>query len=356
MPGTRRRSTKHSLEITIADVAREAGVSIPTVSRIVNNKPHVAEETKARVLAVIERMGFTPHAQAQRLRAGKTQNIALLFPLKTVSDLSYNALEADFILGAAAAAGDENYFFNLHTLTPSEHNLLGLFRGNQVDGVVLMQIHQQDWRVELLRSKGYPFVMIGHGADNQGLSFIDLDFAAAVKLAFDHLVTAGHREIGFLALPADLRLRGYGPAVRGWEGYQQALAAHNLPAHYREVSYAGQQMFDATLELLAAAPQLTAIVTTHELAALRIIQALSLRGRSVPDDFSVVPLMTQRIAQLCSPPMTHMEFPAYTMGYHAVNMLVRQIAGELTEPEQVLIAPPLIVGNSTAAVRPHDQG
>ncbi len=353
MPNRRRRATRPSLEITIADVAREAGVSIPTVSRIVNNKPYVAEETKARVLAVIERMGFTPHAQAQRLRAGKTRNIALLFPLKSMNDHSYNALETDFILGAAAAAGDENFFFNLHTLTPSEHNLLGLFRGNQVDGVVLMQVHLHDWRVDLLRSKGYPFVMIGHSADNQSISFIDLDFAAAVERAFDHLIEAGHRDIGFLALPAELRARGYGPAVRGWGGYQKSLETHSIAQHFREVSYAGQNMFDATLELLSEAPNLTAIVTTHELAALRIIQALSLLGRGVPDDFSVVPLMTERIAQLCSPPMTHMEFPAYQMGYRSVNMLVRQIAGELAEPEQVLISPSLIVGNSTA-VRSHD--
>lgn len=349
MPSTR-RSPRNPLEITIADVAREAGVSVPTVSRILNDKPHVAAETRARVQAVIERLGFTPHAQAQRLRAGKTRNIALLFPLKHAGELTYNALETEFILGAAAASGDQNFFFNLHTLTVNEHNLLSLYRSNQVDGVVLMQINLHDWRVDLLRENGYPFVMIGHCADNTGLSFIDLDFKAGVEVAFDHVVEGGHRSIGFLALPADLRERGYGPAVRGWEGYQQSLERHHLAPHYREVRYAGQDMFDATLALLDETPDLTAIVTTHELAALRIVQALNQRGRRVPDDFSVVPLMTERIAQLCSPPMTHIQFPAYTMGYRAIDMLIRTINGELAKPEQALVIPPLIAGGSSAAV------
>ena len=348
----RRRSATASLEVTITDVAREAGVSVPTVSRIVNNKPHVAEDTKARVQAVIERLGFVPHAQAQRLRAGKTRNIALLFPLKHAGELSYNALETEFILGAAVAAGDQSFFFNLHTAPVSEHSLLSLFRSNQVDGVVLMQINLLDWRVDLLKSNGYPFVMIGHCADNNGLSFVDLDFEGAVVQAFNHVVGHGHRKVGFLALPSELRLRGYGPAVRGWTGYQNALETHQLVPRYREVSYAGQEMFEATLELLDEAPDLTAIVTTHELAALRVVQALNLRGRSVPEDFSLVPLMTERIAQLCSPPMTHIEFPAYDMGYKAVEMLVRKLEGELTEPEQILVAPPLIIGGSTAVLRP----
>lgn len=347
----RRRGQKPSLEITIADVAREAGVSIPTVSRIVNNKPYVSEPTKARVEAAIQKLGYVPHSQAQRLRAGKTRNIALLFPVKHASSMPYNPLETDFILGAAAAAGENQYFFNLLTTPIDEQNLLGLYRSSHVDGVVLMQIHAHDWRVELLRQHSYPFVMIGHCEDNTGLSYIDLDFDSTVQAAFDHVVSLGHRHVGFLALPAELRQAGYGPAARGWQGYQKALRTHGLTPLQREVSYVGQAIYEATLELIDEQPELTAIVTTHELAALSVIQALNTRGRSVPDDCSLIALMSERIAERSTPPLTHMDFPSYHMGYNAVQILIRRLEAEADEPEQILIPPRLVIRDSTAPVR-----
>src|SRR5262249_54590296 len=133
-------------EFTIADVARAAGVSISTVSRILNGRQDVAASTRERVQRVIEEMGYTPHAQAQGLRAGKTRNIALLFPMKYPGEPLYNSLELDFVLGAAAAAGERGYFFNLLPMPVTPESLLALFRGGQVDGAVLMQIHAQDWR------------------------------------------------------------------------------------------------------------------------------------------------------------------------------------------------------------------
>src|SRR5581483_3796167 len=207
-----------STTYTIADVARAAGVSVSTVSRILNGKQDVAEATRERVQQVIAELGYSPHAQAQGLRAGRTRNIALLFPLKYPGTLPYNSLETDFIIGAAAAAADRNYFFSLVTTQVTKDSLIGLYRSAQIDGLVLMHIHTQDWRVDLLRHKNYPFVMIGHCADNTGLNFIDLDFEAVVQTAFDHVIELGHQRIGFLALPAEMRLRGFGPAVRAWEG------------------------------------------------------------------------------------------------------------------------------------------
>jgi DNA-binding LacI/PurR family transcriptional regulator len=108
-----------SNELTIEDVARAAGVSVSTVSRILNGKQDVAAATRERVQRVIEDMGYSPHAQASRLRAGKSRSIALSFPLKYPGNIPYNPLDMDFIVGAAAAAGDHDYFFNL--LTTPDH-------------------------------------------------------------------------------------------------------------------------------------------------------------------------------------------------------------------------------------------
>ncbi len=342
-------------EFTIADVAKAAGVSVSTVSRILNGKQDVAAATRARVQRVIDEMGFTPHAQAQRLRAGRTRNIALLYPIKHPGEALYNSLELDFVLGAAAAAGERGFFFNLLPMPVTPESLLSLFRGGQVDGVVLMQIHRQDWRVDLLRDNGYTFVMIGHCADNSGISFIDLDFAGCVRGAFDHLVALGHRNIGYIAIPEQLRQAGFGPAARSWEGFEQALEAHGLAPLAREVSYAAADIHQVALDLIAQHPNLTAIVTTQEFGSLSILQALTELGRKVPDDFSLVAITTDRIADLNNPPVTHMDFPSYMMGHRAIDLLIRQLEGEQAGLEQILIPPRLVTRNSTASVKERPQ-
>ncbi len=335
-------------EFTIVDVAKAAGVSVSTVSRILNGKQDVAPATRERVQRVIEELGYSPHAQAQRLRAGKTRSIALLFPFKYPGDVPFNPLDMDFIVGAAAAAGEQEFFFNLMTNAVTKRSLLSLYRSAQVDGTVLMQVHTHDWRVELLRQRRYPFVMIGHCEDNDGLSFIDLDFEAAVVVAFDHLVELGHRRIGFLAQSHDLRESGYGPAARSWSGYQQALQTHSIETAFREVGFAGKDAFAATLELIDQLPGLSAIVTTHAFPALAIVQALNARGLRVPEDCSVIAVTESRIANLGTPPLTTIDFPSYDMGYRAVEMLTRNLSGTLSEPEQILIPPQLIVRQSTS--------
>jgi DNA-binding LacI/PurR family transcriptional regulator len=336
-----------SEEFTIVDVAKAAGVSVSTVSRILNGKQDVAQATRERVQRVIEELGYTPHAQAQRLRAGKTRNMALVFPLKYPASVPFNPLDMDFIIGAAAAAGERDFFFSLLTNPVTKRSLLNLFRSAQVDGVVLMQIHTYDWRVELLRQRDYPFVMIGHTDDNHGLSFIDLDFEAAVGVAFEHLVELGHRKIGFLGHPRDLRESGYGPAARSWSGYQRAQQMYLVQTASREVDFVGQDVFRATLELLDELPGLSAIVSTHAYPALNIIQALGERGLRVPQDCSVIAMTEGRIADLTNPALTTIDFPSYNMGYRAVDMLTRILQGAMPEPEQILIPPRLVVRKST---------
>ena len=184
--------------ITIADVAQIAGVSVSTVSRILNGKPDVAASTRTRVQQVIEELGFTPHVFAQSLAARRSRTIALMFP---VEYMSMTQLELDFFLGAAHAAEAQDYFLNLMTNPMSSASLINLYRSRQVDGTVLMQIRMRDARVQALREKKYPFVMIGRTKDNDALNFVDLDFEGALTLSFDHLVQLGHRKIGFLARP-----------------------------------------------------------------------------------------------------------------------------------------------------------
>lgn len=334
-------------EVTIFDVAQAAGVSITTVSRILNDKPDVSAATRERVQQVIEELGYTPHAQARRLAARKSRTIALLFPLER----TVGQLELDFFVGASVAAGEENFFFYFMTTPITESSLLGLYRSAQVDGVILMEIYAQDWRVDLLRAYDYPFVMVGRCADNTGLSFVDLDFENGILTTFDYLVGLGHREIGFLGLPLAMRQQGYGPAVRCWAGYEQALRKYGLSPIYREASIDVQLLCEATLELLEEQPQLTAIVAIQGAPTVGVIRALRQAGRAVPDDFSVVGITSKKVAELITPPLTVINFPTYAMGYQAAKILVSQLNEKSLENDQILLPPELMVRKSTGSFR-----
>lgn len=332
--------------ITIEDVAHAAGVSVSTVSRILNNKPDVSQATRQRVQKVIDSLGFVPHGAAQSLAGGKSRTIALLFP---PSYTSFTQLELDFFVGAAAAATDHNFFFNLITgeITPS--SLLGLYRSGQVDGVILMQIQMQDWRVDLLRANNLPFVMIGRCEDNRNLSFIDLNFETAVVMAYEYLYGLGHRHIGLIARPAFMRESNLGPAIRTLSGLEKACQRFRVRPLYRETMPSIQDAHDATCSLLAEAPYLTAIVTVNGASAVGIIRALEAVGRAVPDDFSVMAVAGSKIAQLITPPLSSIDFPTDTIGSRAATMLLTQLLSAAPRLEQALLAPQLIVRQSTGS-------
>lgn len=338
-------------ELTIADVARAAGVSVSTVSRVLNGKQDVGAATRLRVQETIDKLGFRPHASAQRLRANKTSTIALLYPLSVIRPSQLNQLELDLLMGTADAAGQHGYIFTLLTKAVTRHDLLNLYRSSQVDGVVLMQIHLHDWRVDLLRNHGLPFAIVGHCQDNTGVNFIDFDFETAVQEEFDHLVGQGHRRIAFLNYPGQAIEHGFGPAVRTLAGYERALQRHNLERIYREVPFNVNDVFDATSKLLAEETGLTAIATAHDLSTVGVLRAASTCGLRVPEDLSVVTLIPERMSSLTNPPLTGPDFPSNSMGQRAAEMLIRTLDNPKTEPQQILLPPHFVIRGSTGLPR-----
>lgn len=345
-------------ELTIEDIARAAGVSVSTVSRILNNKPDVAESTKERVQEIINQFGYEPHSQAKRLAAGESRTIALFDPLNraALQRQPINQLHLDFMIGAATAAGEADYFFNVVTAPTREQELLKVYRSAQVDGTILMEIYMDDPRVNTLRSKGLPFVMIGKCADNTDLSFIDLDFGEATQAIFNHLVEHGHTNIGFIGFHNDLKSRGFGPAVRAWSGYQLSLEKHRLDMYLRETNYTSQEMAEATNSLLREQPQLTAIVALTDAPMVGVIGALRESGHRVPEDVTVIGLAIDRIAEIITPSLTAVRFPSYEMGYEAASNLIKKLNGLETEEQQIEVDANLIERGSSGPKRDFTQG
>ncbi len=332
---------------TLEDVARKAGVSQMTVSRVINGKNNVAEDTRQKVLRVIDELGYVPHLQAQRLASGRTRTIVLHYPLSNPRLFS-NLIEMNFITGIAQGAAEEDYYFSLATGALTPPGLMKLCRGAHADGLVLMQIALHDWRVELLREQEYPFVMIGRAENNDGLKFIDFDVEKAIGEAYAHLYGLGHRHISFLTFPQEWRTQEIGVAMRALKGLKSVARRLKVSPLYRESDLTIKRGYWAAKSLLEENARLTAIVTVHNTLAVGAITALQEAGRKVPDDCSVMSIAVGDESDLIIPPLTGVEWPSFEMGFQAAKMLIRDLKGESPELEQVLIAPKLEIRGSTS--------
>lgn len=348
MPKRKVNSANENRGATIADVAKAAGVSVPTVSRILNDKAYVADETRQRVHEAIRTLGYTPHTQARRLRGGASMTLALHHPIESPHELS-SVIETSYFTGTAEAASEKEYFINflISHLTPE--SLLNMYRSNQIDGIILLQIRMEDWRVNLLRENNYPFVMIGRCADLEGLSFIDLDFENAMLQAFDHLVELGHRNIGVLTYPESWRKLGIGPAVHTLDGYHYALNKYGLRSSYREIGLNSvEEGFEGTNDLLRENPDLTAIITVSHLTAAGSIKALVQHGRSVPEDCSVMAIgFGGNFASVVTPSLTTLEWSPYDISHHATLLMIDKLRDQDLLAQQILVAPQLVIREST---------
>lgn len=333
---------------TIFDIAKASGVSVSTVSRILNGKPDVAEDTRQRVLRIIEEHGYTPLAQWQQIAQGRSKTICLHYP---IGHTSFGQITMDYILGVTVACEENDYFLNLATTPLNEASLLKLYRSGHIDGMILMEVHTLDWRVDLLREHQLPFVMIGHTDHNEGLSYFDLDFEGAAMLAMEYLHGLGHIGISFICIEPGEPKKTYGPAAHAVMGYDKYRQKFDLPDLFREAPNDYRKVEQVCLELLRAHCQTTAIITTSSTALLGVLHAIRGLHLRIPEDVSVLALAPEPVAQFTSPSLTTIKFPSRSMGYDACVTLINMLQGQAGATKQVLVPTELVVGESTGPAK-----
>ena len=330
---------------TIVDIAKAAGVSVSTVSRILNNKPDVAEDTRQRVLQVIEEQRFAPQMSWQQLRSGKSRFITLHFPQ------DFNPPAQTIITSAARRCEEAGYSLNLIVGALDENDLLGIYRSGQADATILVEILTRDWRVDLLRGHDLRFVMIGRCTDLDGLNYVDFDSGAGMADGVTHLAALGHRHIGLITLGHVTPQKEYGYTTWAHEGYTAACRQYNLPTYWCTTDLNTESVTATVLDLLRTNPQITALITPQNQAIPGIFKAVGSLGLRIPDDISIVGLLEEAFAEVTTPPLTALTFPSREMGEIAVDMLIAHLNDEDLPPQQVLIRPRLHVRGSTGPVR-----
>jgi DNA-binding LacI/PurR family transcriptional regulator len=294
-------------------------------------------------MRVMDDLGFAPQNAWRQIRSGRTRLIAMHVPQE------FNPPAHRLIMAAALGVEDAGYSINIMTRSIGDAALLAIFRGRQADGIILLEILADDRRPILLRDHGYPFVMIGHRAANTDLSFVDVDIEHGVDIAVGHLVGLGHERIGFSTIGPVIGAKRYGFATWALGAYETACARRGL----RPLSCMGEPtieaMTTAAMRLFDEDPGVTAIIAPQELSVIGVLKAAQARAIAIPRDLSIIAMLSDAMADLSTPPLTTIDFPADQLGSTAARMLLAQLDGLQPATEQILIRPELIIRDSTAA-------
>lgn len=333
--------------ITIEDVAKKAEVSLSTVSRVLNNKPDVSEATKKRVKQVMADLGYLGHRFASNLAGGLSRTIALFLP---ISETGIRQLILDFVVGASKSADTYDFLVNLTTKAMTPQDIRTTVQTSQIDGAILMRTKAFDTRIHELQDMGLPFVLIGRCEDNNGLWFVDLDFALAIEKALSHLRDLGHRKIGFITYGQGLFEEGYSYVRLTNEAFSSSCEQMGLESYVVPTESSAQMIKSATEQILYEAPDTTAILTVYGEYVSSIELVLMSKGLKIPQDMSIVAITEDKTTHQMTPPLTSVTFPSEQMGAMAAKILIERILSERGEdqaPKQILIEPTLVHPHST---------
>jgi LacI family transcriptional regulator len=324
--------------VTMADVAREADVSVMTVSRVVNEKGEVSPATRQRVLDVIERLGYRPSGIARGLATKRTGTLGLVIP-----DVA-NPFFSDVARGAehvAYAAGYNVFLCNTEEDPRRELAILQSLEEKRVDGLVLCSSRLEDEQLHAALDRHPTAVLVNRRLDGHDVGSVRVDNETGGRVVTQHLLQAGHRAMGFLAGPpisygGRLRVRGYRAAL------EAAGFSYNA-AWIRSCSPDVEGGKETATVLLADHPELTALICFNDLVAVGALQACADLDRRVPDDLAIIGFDDIPLASLVTPPLTTCRGPRYELGAQAMRLLLDQIDGCHDECAEIVLQPELIV-------------
>lgn len=329
--------------VTISDVAEKAGVSYQTVSRVINNNPHVSATTRQRVTKIIAETGYRPSHIARSLVTARTTTIGLVVP-----DIS-NPFFAVLACGAEQVATERGYTILLSSTSEDvsrEVEVLHTLDERYVDGVIVCGFREKDELLQEALSHFNAVVLVNRTLEDESLPAVLIDDALGGYLVTRHLLKAGHTAVGFLAGPSN----SYSGAGR-MQGYMRALAEAGIEPemgwvkHCTPTFYHGQE---AARELLQTHRQLSALFCYNDLVALGALRGCDALGYRVPADIAIAGFDDIMLAGIVSPALTTCHVPREEMGRLAAAMLLNCIDKEASSCSEIVVKPELVVRSSTS--------
>ena len=333
-------------KVKLEDIARQAGVSVMTVSRVLNNHAHVNVDTRTRVLKTTSEMGYVPHASARALASGKTHMLGLVV----------GALQTEYIYEIMRGVSDEtrDQGNNLVLVTSGQNQEQELkqishLMGGLVDGIMLILPREAGPYLEALSRQDLPIILIDHRSLSDRLPSVRANNLEGMKEATRYLIQLGHRRIGYIKGIAD-----QGTTIERLIGYQQALKDAGLEEDVdliRQGDYEQPSGVRCTYELMELPSPPTAIIASNDQMASGVLSAAHELNLSIPDDLSVIGFDDIPSSAHLIPPLTTVHQPMYEMGREAVRMVLTGVRGEDLPGDPRLLPTYLVIRSTTGLAK-----
>jgi LacI family transcriptional regulator len=337
---------KPSSDVTIIDVAQEAGVSYSTVSRVVNNKSYVKPETREKVTQAMNRLGYQANLHARSLAGGNSHVIGLLVHNMTTQYM------AEIFKGIEDVLTNSDYelmLYTTHRRRTKESTFVNMMARGLADGLLIVLPREPEAYLQSLRERDIPYVLIDQvGVDENDLSVMSTNRQGGYE-ATQHLIELGHRRIGIITGWMDM----VGARDR-LEGYKAALREHCLSIDETlivEGDFDQDSGYSGAQELLDMAEPPTAVFVSNDVMAQGAMDAIRERGLLIPQDMSIVGFDDIPLAAVLNPPLTTLHQPMEDMGRQATEMLLALINHPDEEQHSIVLPTELILRESTAPPR-----
>ncbi|MBU9714680.1 catabolite control protein A [Evansella tamaricis] len=321
------------MNITIYDVAREAGVSMATVSRVVNGNPNVKPTTRKRVLEAIDRLGYRPNAVARGLASKRTTTVGVIIP--DISSIFFSEL-ARGIEDIATMYKYNIILCNSDQNKEKEIHLINTLLEKQVDGIVFMGGEITEEHKETFQKSPVPIVLSATVDNNKELPSVNIDYAQASYDATIALIDRGHKKIAMLTGTLEDPINGY----QKFAGYKRALEEAGIELK-DDFVVIGDYTYDSGLEametLAALEDKPTAIFAATDEMALGVIHGAQDAGFNVPEDFEVIGFDNTRLATMVRPTLTTVVQPMYDIGAVSMRLLTKYMNKEEVTDNVVLL-------------------
>lgn len=311
------------MAVTVKDVAKHAGVSPSTVSRVCNNNPAIRKETRDRVLQAIEELGYELSATQETPTARTIKNIGIVLP-PSDREAYENSFYLKAIRGISQICNQRQVASTIVTGKDYEEILQSirtLHRSNSVDGFIMLYSRKDDIVVNYLCEQGLLYVVVGKPDELASQTIcIDNDNLLAGREAADYLYNLGHRRIGYIGSINDFM---YASDRRA--GYQLSLMLHNLPVRQDycvEMESVNATQSDDLNKMLSMADRPTAFVVSDDMLALALERCCVQMGLSIPNDVSIIAFNNSLYAQLASPQLTAVDINSYQLGQEAAAQII----------------------------------
>ncbi len=335
------------MAVTIKDVAKLAGVSPSTVSRVLAGNPRISPETQERVRKVMRAINYHPNGIARSLARQRTQTLGLIIA-RPLEQAFANPFFPEVIRGIGAELQGQGYSLLLSTTENprDERNAcLQLVRGRRVDGIILTSSQVHDPLVRELAEAAFPFVLIGRAWDTEGVTWVNNDNLAVGQMATEHLYRQGYRRIAMINGPADLVVSADREA-----GYSQALAALGEsvdPALIVHTSFTQEAGYRAMETLLGRTSPPLGVFAADDVMALGAVKYLQERGLRIPGDVGIVGVNDDPVTSYIQPSLTTIRVPIFDLGRTAAQLLIDMVADRSDTPRHVVLPVSLVVRHST---------